>query len=117
MKPSDSPAQSERNLRGLEVREQNETANGAIRIGRTTNRVRYVMLSHAKGTVLLAGAVAAVLVTAAPAGTAEPFRIRTVTMNGTQGPAYYSRLSGGYRFLATADAGKGLVASVDNDTP
>lgn len=70
------------------------------------------MLSHAKGTVLLAGALAAVLVTAAPAGTTEPFRIRTVTMNGTEGPAYYSRLSGGYRFLATATpAEAGLIAS------
>uniref|UniRef100_UPI000B2CCDE2 hypothetical protein n=1 Tax=Aureimonas sp. AU4 TaxID=1638163 RepID=UPI000B2CCDE2 len=58
-----------------------------------------------------------VLVTAAPAGTAEPFRIRTVTMNGTEGPAYYSRPSGGYRFLASpTPAGAGLVASASAST-
>jgi len=58
------------------------------------------MLSTAKGTGLVIGATALVLLTAIPAGTAEPFQIRTVTMNGTEGPAYYSRVSGGYRFLA-----------------
>lgn len=61
------------------------------------------ILSTAKGFGFLC-ATAAVLFTAVPAGTAEPFQIRTVTMNGAQGPAYYSKASGGYRFLASAPA-------------
>ncbi|KTR04070.1 hypothetical protein NS365_16270 [Aureimonas ureilytica] len=48
-------------------------------------------------TVLTAG-----LGFASPAGVSEPFRVRTVTMNGVSGPAYYSRAAGTFRFLPQA---------------
>ena len=54
-----------------------------------------------RATSFIALAVfAAGLGLAAPAGRAEPFEVRTVTMNGMSGPAYYSRAAGAFRFLA-----------------
>ena len=59
---------------------------------------------------------AAVLLSAMPAGIADPLLIRVVTMAGATGPAYYSTVEQGYRFvggsMATADAGR-AAASVE----
>lgn len=61
-------------------------------------------------------AVAAGLGLAAPAGRAEPFEVRTVTMDGMSGPAYYSRAAGAFRFL-TRDAHPGQMASLATRQP
>lgn len=54
------------------------------------------------GAATLAAALLATAGTAIPAGAPEPFEVRTVTMNGTSGPAYYSHMSRSYRFLVAA---------------
>ncbi|MCB8839135.1 hypothetical protein [Aurantimonas sp. VKM B-3413] len=52
---------------------------------------------------------AAVLSLAVPAGTAEPLLIRVVTMAGATGPAYYSAVEQGYRFIGGSMATAGAV--------
>ncbi|MEX6508117.1 hypothetical protein [Jiella sp. M17.18] len=42
---------------------------------------------------------AALLVSAGPVGSRQPLTIRTVTMAGLTGPAYYSAVEQGYRFV------------------
>ncbi|KQT85208.1 hypothetical protein [Aurantimonas sp. Leaf443] len=39
-----------------------------------------------------------------PAGLSEPLILRQVTLNGTVGPAYYSRIEEGYRFVSVPKA-------------
>ena len=47
---------------------------------------------------------ATLLCFAAPAGTAEPMVLRTVTLGKATGPAYYSIVEQGYRFVAALPA-------------
>lgn len=53
------------------------------------------------GAFALAAAILGTAGTAIPAGAPEPFQVRTVTMNGTSGPAYYSHATRSYRFIVT----------------
>ncbi|RIY00107.1 hypothetical protein D3218_12495 [Aureimonas flava] len=66
------------------------------------------------GAAILAVALLATAGTAIPAGAPEPFQVRTVTMNGTSGPAYYSHMSRSYRFVVGAPAGE-IVAMAPAD--
>ncbi|WP_182086885.1 hypothetical protein [Aureimonas sp. ME7] len=65
------------------------------------------------GAVTLVFALLATAGTAVPAGVAEPFTVRTVTMQGTSGPAYYSHTARAYRFLGPAP--DDAVAALDAD--
>jgi hypothetical protein len=50
--------------------------------------------------MLRSSVIAATLIySSLPAGNADPLLIRTVTLGGVTGPAYYSRLEQGYRFV------------------
>ena len=54
---------------------------------------------------------AALIYSCLPAGEAEPLLIRTVTLGGVTGAAYYSGLEQGYRFVGGRPA-----QSIDDDT-
>ncbi|UIJ72292.1 hypothetical protein [Aurantimonas sp. HBX-1] len=50
--------------------------------------------------MLRSSVIAATLIySCLPAGHQEPLLVRTVTLGGVTGPAYYSRLEQGYRFV------------------